>query len=190
MAKHCRFCTQPEGRPSAVVLKDGSIIVRHPVGKMGGEVWGFVNRDTGEIHWIDCVVVANDDGVPVLVIPLGFFLPFPHAAAYLGVKASTLYSWVPYLESAEKRGSLLIFKIPVLVNDDIPQLENKLPTRSDRVADRDSRVLDGEVLRAGRHIAGCLRTHSEGQCIRPPRPNDPRRSAKQVLHTLEKKPKK
>jgi len=189
MAKHCRFCNKPEGHPAAVVLKDGSIVVRYPVGKMGGESWPFVDRDTGEIHWIDCVVITNDDGVPVLVVPLGFFLHFPHAAAYLGVKASTLYSWVPFLESAEKRGTLLVFKIPVLVNDDIPELENKLPARGELIADRDARALGGETLRPGRHMAGCLKSH-EGPCIRRPRPNGPRRTAKRILQSFEKKPKK
>jgi hypothetical protein len=183
-------CTKPEGRPVAVVLEDGRIVLRYPSGRMGGEVWPFVDPNTGEVHWIECVVVTNAEGVPVLLIPVSFFLSFRHAGAYLGVRKSTLYSWVSYLESAEKRGARLIFRTLTLVNDDIPELENKLPSREDLLADRNARALEGEVLRVGRHIAGCLRAHSEGPCIRRPRPNDPHRTAKRILRTLGKKPKK
>jgi hypothetical protein len=182
-------CTRPKGRPYAVVLGDGRVILRYPSGRKGGEVWPFFDLDTGKTHWIECIVVTNADGIPILLIPVGFFLHFPHAAAYLGVKGTTLYSWVPYLESPEKRGARLVFKIHELVNDDVPQLENKLPSRAEILADRNTRVLAGEVMRPGRHMAGCLKTH-EGPCVRTPRPNDPRRTAQRILRSLEKKPKK
>jgi hypothetical protein len=182
-------CTRPEGCPVAVVLPDGRVILRYPSGRMGGEVWPFVDPDTGEVHWIECVVVTDADGVPILLIPVGCFISFRHAGAYLGVRKSTLYSWVSYLESAEKRGARLIFKIHTLVNDDIPELENKLPSREDLIADRDARVLAGEVIRPGRHMAGCLKTH-DGPCVRRTRPDDPRRTAKRILRNLGKKPKK
>jgi len=170
-------------------LDDGRVILRYPYGRKGGEVWPFVDPDTGEIHWIECIVVTNAEGVPVLLIPVGFFIQFRHAAAYLGVKSSTLYSWVSYLESAEKRGARLIFKTLTLVNDDIPELETKLPSREDLLAERNARVLTGEVMRRGRHMAGCLKAH-EGPCVRRPRPDDPLRTSKRILRTLEEKPKK
>jgi hypothetical protein len=119
----------------------------------------------------------------------GFFLHFRHTAAYLGVKGPTLYAWAPYMESAEKRGANLIFKIHELVNSDIPELENKLPSREEILADRDARVRDGEVMRRGRHIAGCLKAH-EGPCIRRQRPDDPRRTSQAIRRRLGKKPKK
>jgi hypothetical protein len=182
-------CTHPEDGPSPVDLEDGRVILRYPSGQKGVETWPFPDPDTGETHWLTCVVVTNDAGVPILLIPVCFFLPFRHAAAYLGVKGSTLYSWVPYLESVEKRGARLIFKTLILVNDDIPELENRLPSREELLADRRARALEGEGIRPGRHMAGCLKTHG-GPCVRRPRPDDPRRTAKRILRTIGKKPKK
>ncbi len=179
-------CTKPSGNPLAVRLGDGRIIMHYPVGPMGGEVWPFVDLDTGEVHWIECIVVTDDDGVPILLVPTESFQRFVHTAAYIGIKGSTLYAWTPYLSSPEKRGARLIFRTSTLVNEDIPQLENKLPRRESIAAERTARLRGGEVLRAGRHMAGCLRTHEGRPCIGRPRPNDPRR----ILRSLGKKPKK
>lgn len=159
---------------------------------MGGEVRPFVDQDAPETcHWIECARAdGGNDGGQERPIPLENFLNTIHAAAYLGVKLSTLYAWSPFLESADKRGSRLIFWTQILVNEDIPELENRLPHREDIESERLDRALGGEVLRRGRHREGCLKTHSEGRCTRPPNPDSPRRRSQKWLRDLGKKRKK
>jgi hypothetical protein len=162
----------------------------YPPGSMGGEMRPFVDQTTQEIHWIECARVGGGEGGgQVRPIPLESFLRPVHLGAYLGVRLSTLYAWAAFLESAEKRGSRLIFWTEILVNDDIPELENRLPHRADLASERLDRGLGGEVLRRGRHVLGCLKTH-EGRCTKPPNPDSPRRHSRTWLRGLGKNRKK
>jgi hypothetical protein len=158
---------------------------------MGGEIRPFIDRDhPGNVHWIECV--RNSDGAGSYVpVPIESFICPAHAAAYLGVKLSTLYSWSAFLESIEKRGSRLIVWTQKLVNIDIPELENRLPRRQDLVEERRRRSLQGEVVRRGRHAPGCLRTHEAGPCgSKPSDPRSPRRRAEWLLRDLGRRGKK
>lgn len=184
-----RCCTTPSGLPKPVV-RDGRIEIVYPPGPLGGELRPFVDQDARDTyHWIECTCIGGGDGSQRLFVPLENFLSAIHAAAYLGVKLSTLYAWAPFLESADKRGSRLIFWTQILANDDIPELENRLPHRADLASERLDRALSGEVLRRGRHVKGCLKTH-EGRCAKPPTPDSPRRRSQKWLRDLGKKRKK
>jgi hypothetical protein len=122
-------------------------------------------------------------------VPVASYQNLVHTAAYLGRKRSTIYAWVPYLESADKRGSCLIFWTDALVNDDIPELKNRLPHRADLQSERLDRALSGEVLRRGRHAGGCSKTH-DGPCSRRPNPNNRRGRSRKWLRDLGKDRKK
>lgn len=185
-------CTPPTELPKHVVRDDGRFDILHPPGSMGGEVRCFIDQDAPETcrHWLECARAGGgEDGGQERPIPLESFMNAVHTAAYLGVKLSTLYAWAPFLESADKRGSRLIFWTQILVNDDIPELENRIPHRADHASERLDRALGGEVLRPGRHANGCPKTH-EGRCTRPPNPDSPRRRSQQWLRDLGKKRKK
>jgi len=149
----------------------------------------FRDQTTRVIHRIECVCVGGDGGQK-RPIPVESFLDAIHTAAYLGVKLSTLYAWAPFLESTDKRGSRLIFWTEILVNEDIPELENRLPRRADLANERIDRVLGGEVVRRGRHAVGCPKNHELGPCNQPPRPDSLRRRSRKWLRGLGKGKKK
>jgi hypothetical protein len=157
---------------------------------MGGEMRGFIDQKTGECRWIECARQGGGDGGQERPIPLASFLGVLDAAAYLGIRTAAIYAWAPFLESADKRGSRLIFWTDALVNDDIPELENRLPHRADLESERFDRTLGGEVLRAGRHASGCSKAHFEGPCTRRPNPNTPRGRSRKWLRDLGKDCKK
>lgn len=161
-------CIAPT-QPIRVEIVDGRAVLIFPPGRIGGQSIPFVDRDSGEIHWIDCVI-AGGGGSHERPVPVERFLSAVHAAAFMGVKLSTLYSWSPYLESAERRGSRLVFWTDVLVNVDIPEHENRLPDRDALLAERRERALAGEVVRPGRHVHGCLKQH-DGPCTKTPPPS-------------------
>jgi hypothetical protein len=177
-------CVPPSEKPVAGASVDGELQLVYPRGPMGGEIRPFADRDhPGTVHWIECVPVA-DGGGGVVMVPIEDFIDPGHAAPYLGVRRSTFYAWSPYLESVEKRGSRLIVWTQKLVNVDIPELENRLPRRDDVVEERRMRTLEGEVVRRGRHVPGCLRDH-QGPCgSRPSEPRSPRRRAERLLREL------
>jgi hypothetical protein len=137
-------------------------VKEYPPGSLGGEVRPFVDRDTGDVHWIDVLMVS--DGGQERPVPLETFIEAVHAAAFLGVKLSTLYAWAPHLESTDYRGSLLIFYVDDLVNVDMPELDNRLPCRREVENERALRAAAGETLRPGRHAQGCPRNHGRGRC--------------------------
>ena len=164
-----RICCEPPSElPIARVLEHGRIVTQYPSGRLGGERRPFIDRRTGEIHWIDVLMV--DEGASRRLVPLEPFLDAVHAAAFLGVKLSTLYAWSPYMKSADKRGSLLVFYVDELVNDDMVDLADRLPKRRDIEHERAVRADGGEWLRPGRHARGCLRDHSGGPCTAASRP--------------------
>lgn len=163
-------CTPPSEQPTVRNGEEGRIVTQYPRGRLGGECRPFIDHDTGEVHWIDVLIIA--DGAQERPIPAETFLHQVHAAAFLGVRRSTLYAWTPYLESAEKRGSRLIFYSAELVNTDMPELENRLPRRRDIQYVRRKRAAGGEWLRRGRHVADCPREH-DGKCgADRPRPHE------------------
>jgi hypothetical protein len=182
-------CSEPSEPPKLIYLPDGTMKIVFPPGEMKGELRPFRDQTTHVVHQIECVCVGGDDGGQKRPIPLESFLDAIHTAAYLGVKLSTLYAWAPFLESTDKRGSRLIFWTEILVNQDIPELENRLPHRADLANERVDRVLSGEVVRRGRHAVGCLKNH-EGPCNRPPRPDGPRHRSRKWLRGLGKGKKK
>jgi hypothetical protein len=184
-------CSPPTELAKRAVRDGGRVDIEYPPGSMGGELRVFVDQAVEEDpHWIECARMGGGACGQERPLPLESFLNAIHTAAYLGVKLSTLYAWAPFLESADKRGSRLIFWTQILVNDDIPELENRIPHRADLTSERLDRALSGEVLRRGRHAQGCLKTHSEGRCTRPPNPESPRRRSQRWLHDLGKDSKK
>ncbi len=160
-------CVPPAEKPSARVLDGGRVVTAYPPGRLGGESRPFIDRTTGDIHWIDVVIV--DEGASKRPVPVETFLEATHAAAFLGVKLSTLYAWSPHMKSIDKRGSLLVFYVDDLVNDDMVDLAERLPTRRDIEQERVMRGAQGEWLRPGRHVRGCLRDHP-GSCSAVERP--------------------
>jgi hypothetical protein len=178
-------CRRPSVDPSDETLPNGRRVMRFAPGTMGGEMRIYRDQTTGELHFIECGRVGGDDGSQTRPFPVETFLSPVHLAAFLGMKLSTIYAWAPFLESADKIGARLIFWTEDLMNIDLPELENRLPSREDLLADRKAKALDGEVLRRGPHIAGCLKTH-EGPCVRPIRPTDPRRSSRLIRRGLGK----
>jgi hypothetical protein len=122
-------------------------------------------------------------------VPTASYLNPIHLGAYLGKRLSTIRAWAPYLESADKIGANLIFWTETLVNDDIPELENRLPRRTTVVRERHARRASGEVLRKGRHSRGCPKDHL-GPCDGSPRPDSPRRRSQKWRRDLGKNRKK
>jgi hypothetical protein len=193
-------CTRPATDPWEETLPNGRRVVHYPPGPTGGEMRSFRDQDTGEIHYIECTrrgVDGSQNGnetagtLPDAVRPFptaSYFDPV-HVGAYLGKRRSTIYAWGPFLESADKIGSNLIFWTESLVNDDIPELENRLPSRAAIKRERFARRASGEVLRRGRHSVGCLKDHL-GPCGRSPRPDNPRRRSQQWRRDLGKNRKK
>jgi hypothetical protein len=179
----------PEGEAPKRIIRDGRIKIIRLQGPMGGEMRGFIDRKSGECRWIECACEEGKDGSQERPIPLATFLDLLDAAAFLGVKPATMYAWAPFLESADKRGSRLIFWTDALVNDDIPELENRLPHRADLESERLDRALSGEVLRRGRHATGCSKTH-DGPCSGRPNPNSRRGHSRKWLRDLGKDRKK
>jgi len=166
-----RCCTPPSIKLTARLRPDGHVVKEYPPGRLGGECRPFPDRTTGETHWIDVVMIA--DGGQERPVPVETFIEAVHAAAFLGVKLSTLYAWAPHLESTDYRGSLLIFYVDDLVNVDMPQLANRLPRRRDVENERALRAAAGETLRPGRHAQGCPRDHDRGRCpSNRPRPRE------------------
>jgi len=186
-------CVPPDERSKCVVRKRGGVDrveISFPPGSMGGEMRPFLDQTTREIHWIECACDGGGDGSQRRPVPLASFLCAIHAAAFLGVKRSTLYAWATFLESTDNRGSRLIFWTDALVNDDIPEFESRIPHRADVASERLDRALSGEVLRRGRHAKGCLKTHPEARCTRPPNPDSLRRRSQQWRRDLGKNRKK
>ena len=180
----------PGGEAPRRIIRDGRIKILRLPGPMGGEMRGFIDQKTGEWRWIECAPDGGGDGSQERPIPMATFLDVRDAAAFLGVKPATMYAWAPFLESADKRGSRLIFWTDALVNDDIPELENRLPHRADLESERLDRALAGEVLRAGRHASGCSKAHFDGPCDKRPNQNSRRGRSRKWLRDLGKDRKK
>ena len=191
-------CTRPATNPWEETLPNGRRVVHYPPGPTGGEMRSFRDQDTGEFHYIECVRYGVDGSqnedptsgtIPTAVrpIPTASYLNLDHLASYLARRRSTAYAWAPYLESADKIGASLIFWTETLVNDDIPELENRLPRRSAVVRERFERSASGEVLRKGKHASGCPKDH-QGSC--GSRPDTPHRRSQKWRRDLGKKRKK
>lgn len=192
-------CTRPATDPWEETLPNGRRVTHYPPGPTGGEMRSFRDQDTGKFHYIDCVRYGVDGSqnadktkgtLPTAIrpVPIASYLNLVHTAAYLGKKRSSLYAWAAYLESADKIGANLIFWTETLVNDDIPELDNRLPRRAAIMRERFERRASGEVLRKGRHSVGCLKNHLRGGCDR--RPDTPRRRSQKWRRDLGKDRKK
>jgi len=89
-------------------------------------------------------------------------IPFLVACAILRATPKTLYSRAPFMASSKKIGSRWFFKKKMVYEIDLAE-EVELPSRKATLSDRDRRRKEGEIMRGGRHVTGCLKDH-EGAC--------------------------
>lgn len=89
-------------------------------------------------------------------------IPFRLACAILVVTEKTLYARAPHMASSIKIRGRWFFKKRLFYEIDSSE-EAELPSRKEILEDRERRRRRGEILKPGRHAAGCLRDH-EGAC--------------------------
>lgn len=112
-------------------------------------------------------------------------IPFLMACAILQTTPKSLYSRAGFLASSKKVNSRWFFNKKLFYEIDFGE-ETELPTRQEILANRERRRNGGEVLRAGRHAAGCGKDHG-GACRsrRPALTNDERaRNRRRMLNDL------
>ena len=114
-------------------------------------------------------------------------IPFLMACAILRTTPKSLYSRCPVMASSRKVSSRWFFNKKLFYGIDFGE-ETELPTRKEIIADRTRRRNAGEVLKAGRHAAGCGKDHG-GACRsrRPALTKDERdRNRRRLLDDLGK----
>lgn len=89
-------------------------------------------------------------------------IPFLMACALLRRTPKSLYSRAGFLASAKKVNSRWFFTKKLFYEIDFAE-ETELPTRQEILADRERRRNGGELLRGGKHAAGCGKDHG-GAC--------------------------
>jgi len=114
-------------------------------------------------------------------------IPFLMACAILRTTPKSLYSRCHVMASSKKICSRWFFNTKLFYEVDFAE-ETELPTREEVLADRERRRNRGEVLRVGRHAAGCGKDH-DGACWsrRPELTKDERdRNRRRMLDDLGK----